>query len=240
MLLLCAWLTSHLRRELTSPLADPLIFLAKIANEGLLGPNLTLIPANTPAVPLSPLSPSDKLCRLLHLGADFLDAVAPNPHHPAVKQAAFLRRIREAGIGGRRSVMSAPGSPREGAVARQPALTAPQLGGTGGFSAAPPPPQHNGHVGMAPYQDFSLASSYDPSPLHSPPHGQLVDDPFSALLTGVSPSLFDASGATMGSGGFFGLEGGFEGVRWEDLESDMGLGFGAGAQGGRGFFGGDF
>ncbi|ORY88776.1 hypothetical protein BCR35DRAFT_301104 [Leucosporidium creatinivorum] len=221
----------------------PLIFLAKIANEGLLGPNLTLIPSSTAAVPLSPLAPNDKLCRLLQLGADFLDAVAPNPHHPAVKQAAFLRRIREAGIGGRRSVMSAPGSPREG-VRPQPPLTGPPLGGTNGFSVAPPPlhAQANGHTqgSMASYPDFSLATSYDPSPLHSPPQINQVDDPFSALLSGVSPSMFDASGAGGGGvGGFFGMDGGFGGaVRWEDMETDMGLGLGGGGgAGSRGFFG---
>lgn len=231
----------------------PLIFLAKIANEGLLGPNLDLSPPDRPAVPLSPMSPSDKLCRLLQLGADFLDTLAPNPAHPAVKQATFLRRIRDAGIGGRRSVISAPGSPRAGAatlqqpkggmaglptmahghVAANPAALV--HGGANGSSSS------NGqqttttanataaaHASMngtgpsamitAPLGDFSLASSYQPSPAQSPRHQsqQLVDDPFSALLSGVSPSFFDGSGGAEGLFGMPGFDAGFENMRWED------------------------
>ncbi|GAA5969911.1 hypothetical protein JCM11641_008082 [Rhodosporidiobolus odoratus] len=89
----------------------PLIFLAKLANEGLMRSDLTVIPAGSPPLPPSPMSPSDKLCRLFQLGADLLDAIAPNEHHPSVKQAAFLRKVWDAGISGRRSVTSAPSSP---------------------------------------------------------------------------------------------------------------------------------
>jgi hypothetical protein len=186
----------------------PLIFLAKLAGEGLLHSNLSLIPVHDPPVPLSPLSPSDKLCRLLQLGVDLLERVAPNPHHPAVKQAAFLRRIRDAGISGRRSVISAPGSPRGPPPSHPPQMN----GGSTGYSS-----NGNGQANatMQSYTDFALASSYEPSPMHSPQQ-PMVDDAFSALLSGVSPSLFD------GGQPFFGLEMGFEAVDWDGLERDMG------------------
>ncbi|KAK4704042.1 hypothetical protein P7C70_g2168, partial [Phenoliferia sp. Uapishka_3] len=145
-----------------------LIFLAKLANEGLLRSDLQLIPATSHPMPLSPLDPADKLCRLLLLGADALDALAPNEHHPAIKQAAFLRRIRDAGISGCRSVLSAPGSPHMGPTPRPfPPLNPPSLG-------------------------YSFAvDNLHTSPVHSP-H---ADNPFAALLGsgGVAPSAFGHS-----------------------------------------------
>lgn len=142
-----------------------LIFLAKLANEGLLRSDLQLIPAGSSPIPLTPLDSTDKLCRLLLLGADALDALAPNAHHPAIKQAAFLRRIRDAGISGSRGILSAPGSPHLGpsaAGSRAPSLHPPTL--------------------SYPF----AAASIDPSPVHSPQ----ADDPFASLLGGVSPSVF--------------------------------------------------
>ncbi|KAK4050151.1 hypothetical protein OIV83_003722 [Microbotryomycetes sp. JL201] len=209
----------------------PLIFLAKIANEGLLGTDLELLSPSKVPTPLSPMSPSDKLCRLLQLGADFLDAIAPSPFHPAVKQAAFLRRIRDAGISGRRSVISAPGSPRAGAASAPsrplgvlPDVLQSRSGGppvlsanTTSTSTTGDPHQqgqqhHSNTTGAsammtAPLSDFSLASSFQASPERSPPRHQsqqLPDDPFSALLSGVSPSFFDAAG---GAEGLFGMPG---------------------------------
>ncbi|KAL8286556.1 hypothetical protein RQP46_004573 [Phenoliferia psychrophenolica] len=142
-----------------------LIFLAKLANEGLLGGDLQLIAAGSSPIPLSPLDPTDKLCRLLLLGADALDAFAPNAHHPAIKQAAFLRRIRDAGISGSRGILSAPGSPHLAAVA-----------GSRGVPSLHHPPTLS----------YPFAASLDASPVHSP-HGE---DPFASLLGGVSPSVF--------------------------------------------------
>lgn len=139
-----------------------LIFLAKLANEGLLRSDLQLIPAGSPPISLAPLASTDKLCRLLQVGADALDALAPNEHHPAIKQAAFLRRIRDAGISGRRGVLSAPGSPHLGPTARLPSLH----------------PQ--------PTLSYPFAASMSHSPVHSPQN----DDPFASLLGGVSPSVF--------------------------------------------------
>ncbi|KAM0788143.1 hypothetical protein ACM66B_001308 [Microbotryomycetes sp. NB124-2] len=215
----------------------PLIFLAKIANEGLLGTDLELLSPSKGPAPLSPMSPSDKLCRLLQLGADFLDAISPSPFHPAVKQAAFLRRIRDAGISGRRSVISAPGSPRAGAAsapsrplgvlpdvlqARAGAAAAAFNNGSTVLSSSVHNNNNNNNstgasaMMTAPLSDFSLASSFQASPERSPPPprsnaaagGSTVDDPFSALLSGVSPSFFDAAG---GAEGLFGLPG-YDGI----------------------------
>lgn len=169
-----------------------LIFLAKLANEGLLRSDLELISAGTPPIPLSPLSPTDKLCRLLLLGGDILDALAPNPNHPAIKQAAFLRRVREAGIIGRKSMISAPGSPHHNP--HHP-------------TASPFPT-----IGGYPFATHSLATS----PVHSPQ----PDDSFAALLGGgggVSPSVFsDHSFFGIDVGGMG------SGVDWDGLERDMG------------------
>lgn len=264
----------------------PLIFLAKMANEGLLGPDITLVQAHTPIVPLAPLEPTDKLCRLLQLGADFLDAIAPNPAHPSVKQAAFLRRIREAGISGRRGVMgSAPGSPRalslHGPPPSSSAANAGQLHrdlasihrqqqqASGNFqqpfaSAAILTETSVDSTSRSTYHDFALASSYEPSPVHSPPGGTSLQyslnhrqhlsaphqphqsqqqrsdqsrhdssndtnaDPFSTLLGGAShgnggnENGLEHSHDTAASS-FFGLDGdgGFGGVKWDELEADL-------------------
>ncbi|GAA5904482.1 hypothetical protein JCM6882_008920 [Rhodosporidiobolus microsporus] len=265
----------------------PLIFLAKLANEGLLRSDLTVIPPGMPPLPPSPMSPNDKLCRLFQLGADLLDAIAPNPNHPSVKQAAFLRKVWDAGISGRRSVTSAPSSPKAGPVngAHQPIPPHLSLGAAAGRLAQlpspasippphpshtpqpptfpPPPPQHqqgnfpstiaaNGSAAAAlsSFPDFSLSTTYNPTPVHSPPfpptgaganghssatHPPLIpnggagggnlavaDDPFAALLSGVSPSLFDGGAG----GGFFSLDGG---VDWPDLGASGGT---PGPQGG--------
>ncbi|GAA6027872.1 hypothetical protein JCM8097_001758 [Rhodosporidiobolus ruineniae] len=132
----------------------PLIFLAKLANEGLLRPDLTVISPGSTPLPPAPMAPSDKLCRLFQLGADLLDAIAPNPFHPSVRQAAFLRKVWEAGVSGRRSVTSAPSSPRfpaqAGAQVNPPPLhldaAAAHLGSSSSsannplYSSIPPPP----------------------------------------------------------------------------------------------------
>ncbi|GAA5835795.1 hypothetical protein JCM11251_007428 [Rhodosporidiobolus azoricus] len=243
----------------------PLIFLAKLANEGLLHSDLTVIPPGTAPLPPSPMSPSDKLCRLFQLGADLLDAIAPNPNHPSVKQAAFLRKVWDAGISGRRSVTSAPSSPKNGPVngGQQPIPPHLSLGSAAADrlspASIPPPhpsltpqpptiphaPQHphqqqqasfaanvaaNGSAAAAlsSFPDFSLSQTYNPTPVHSPPfpatganghpagtvpHGHplpdgalnIGEDPFAALLSGVSPSLFDGAG-----GSFFSLDGGVD------------------------------
>ncbi|KAK4048593.1 hypothetical protein OIO90_005763 [Microbotryomycetes sp. JL221] len=238
-------------------LSYPLIFLAKIANEGLLSADSELLPLHRAQATLSPMSPSDKLCRLLQLGADFLDAIAPNAFHPAVKQAAFLRRIRDAGISGRRSVISAPGSPRAGAasVAPRALSVVPDIsqgrnghvldgdvmttGANGSSSAQQNLRGPTGSQAMmtAPLSDFSLASSFQASPEHSPRQqsqqpgggtgvgGVHQDDPFSALLSGVSPSFFDAAGGAEGLFGLPGYDGSAGGFGPSNFD-DFGLGQG--------------
>jgi len=263
-----------------------IIFLGKLANEGLLHPDLTVIDAGSPPLPPAPMSPDDRLCRLFQLGADLLDAIAPTPHHPAVRQAAFLRKVLDAAISGRRSSASAPSSPSlaaasgqgtvpplappalshelPSAAARQHEQRRPQAHGPLPPVLAPatvppppaPPPQHAHHPSSVPadgfsstiaangsaaaalsaYSDFSLSTSYQPTPMHSPPPQQLqqlqavhvhggvgsggsaahlapppavvAEDPFAALLSGVSPSMYDAGQS------FFALD---AGIDWSTL-----------------------
>ncbi|GJN87579.1 hypothetical protein Rhopal_000533-T1 [Rhodotorula paludigena] len=266
----------------------PLIFLAKLANEGLLRSDLTVIAHGSTPLPSTAMSPEDKLCRLFQLGADLLDAIAPNPHHPSVRQAAFLRKVWDAGISGRRSITSAPSSPRLGAQAGngpvppiQPQALSQQLQQTARAQAAqrsapqpptlappvlapatlPPPPQSaftaniaatgSAAAALSSYTDFSLSAAYQPTPIHSPPFGAqqgpsiqqavassqqagqslapaapLVEDPFAALLSGVSPSIFDAGQS------FFSLDGGID---WPSLNGGPLDGMGGGGSGGFSF-----
>ncbi|BGP14795.1 hypothetical protein JCM10213v2_002750 [Rhodosporidiobolus nylandii] len=268
----------------------PLIFLAKLANEGLLRSDLTVISAGSPPLPPSPMSPTDKLCRLFQLGADLLDAIAPNPHHPSVKQAAFLRKVWDAGISGRRSITSAPSSPKfagdaGGGTAQIPphislGVAAAALAHVPSPASMPPPhpalanahqhpPPHTAlqpptipppptaaaysgapsagalsqPYGVASPPDFSLSTAYNPTPMHSPPfpsHPRPQNphqpppqaDPFAALLSGVSPSLFE-SGA--GGSSFLNFDGAGD---WPDLGSGAGTPGGTGATGGSSGFGG--
>ncbi|GAA5949938.1 hypothetical protein JCM21900_005531 [Sporobolomyces salmonicolor] len=241
----------------------PLIFLAKLANEGLLHSDLTIIPAGSSPLPPSPMLPTDKLCRLFLLGADLLDAIAPNPHHPSVKQANFLRKVWDAAVSGRRSITSAPSSPRLNPTHYPPTMPPPQLPPAAllpqAQTAAPPrtaPPQHplpapqtsvaaiaasgSAAAALATYSDFSLSASYQPTPTQSPrvtavsaspgqPHS--AEDPFAALLSGVSPSIFD-DGQSL-----FSLDGGID---WSAIngEGAGGFGGGGGAPQGNGGFGG--
>ncbi|GAA5840863.1 hypothetical protein JCM9279_001244 [Rhodotorula babjevae] len=275
-----------------------IIFLGKLANEGLLRPDLTVIDAGSPPLPPTPMSPDDRLCRLFQLGADLLDAIAPTPHHPAVRQAAFLRKVLDAAISGRRSTASAPSSPslaptsRRGAIsplaphalphelqsaaARQHEQHRPPAHGPLPPVLAPatvppppaPPPQHAPHRSSVPingfsstiaadgsaaaalsaYGDFSLSTSYQPTPMHSPPSQQhqqhqhavlahavngsggstahlapppaIADDPFAALLSGVSPSLYDAGQS------FFALDAGIDWSTFGGAHDAHGLGQG--------------
>ncbi|GAA5946713.1 hypothetical protein JCM3765_000358 [Sporobolomyces pararoseus] len=193
----------------------PLIFLAKLANEGLLRSDLTVIPAETPTLAPSPMLPTDKLCRLFLFGADLLEAISPSLSHPARKQAAFLRKVWDAAVSGRRSVTSAPSSPRlvgSSTPTKFPhSLLNPGNASTSNGSTLPPqpptfpPPSLPIDSSSANNFDFSFSTSYQPTPQQSP---RLVPtaatDPFSALLNGVSPNSFD------GSDNFFSLDGGID------------------------------
>lgn len=167
----------------------PLIFLAKLVNDGLLRSDLTLIAAGSTLLPPAPMSPEDKLCRLFQLGADLLDAIAPNPHHPSVRQAAFLRKVWDAGISGRRAITSAPTSPRASAVGGHsdvpplhPQALAQHLQravterGTPGQSPlasnvaamAMPNLGSAAPASLSAHYDVALSSSYAPTPSQSP------------------------------------------------------------------------
>ncbi|GAA6000851.1 hypothetical protein JCM5350_000367, partial [Sporobolomyces pararoseus] len=76
----------------------PLVFLAKLVNEGLLTTNLKLLRHITPQ---PAWLYTQKLPRLLELGASFLDSIAPNSHHPARSQAQVLRTLIDTGVKGR-------------------------------------------------------------------------------------------------------------------------------------------
>jgi hypothetical protein len=196
----------------------PLIFLAKLANEGLLRSDLTVIPADSPPLAASPMLPTDKLCRLFLFGADLLEAISPSPSHPAKKQAAFLRKVWDAAVSGRRSVTSAPSSPRLGATTPSKfphsLLNPGNAEPVNGAALPPQPPTFpppalpiDSSSGSNNF-DFSFSTSYQPTPQQSPrlepvngASASTVIDPFSALLNGVSPSGFD------GSDNFFSLDG---------------------------------
>ncbi|GAA6058651.1 hypothetical protein JCM10212_004062 [Sporobolomyces blumeae] len=243
----------------------PLIFLAKLANEGLLDSDLTVIQPESPTLAASPMLPTDKLCRLFLLGADLLEAISPSPSHPAVKQASFLRKVREAAVSGRRSVTSAPSSPRlvsssaamaNGSTPQRfpasfPSPAAARQAGPSSASLVPqpptfPPPSAHGSSTAEPSRssyEFSLSTSYQPTPLGSPraaassstplPPGSsthvrplesstpVVEDPFSALLSGVSPN---GAGAFDGADPFLALDSGFD---WNLASTTSGNGEGS-------------
>ncbi|KAK4055928.1 hypothetical protein OIO90_002921 [Microbotryomycetes sp. JL221] len=79
----------------------PLILVTKMANAGLTICELECSPKIwemfTPGQPKK-LVPGSKLHRLLDLGADFLEAIAPTRTHPARKHSRMLRTILAAGL----------------------------------------------------------------------------------------------------------------------------------------------
>lgn len=106
----------------------------------------------------------DRLFRLFELGVELLRAIAPHPEHPAMRQAEFLKQIREAGLSGRRAVgYSRPGSPLNrynplppsSAEDLKPHTSANQLEQQG----TPAPPS----AGL-----YSFPPSYGPTPIGSP------------------------------------------------------------------------
>lgn len=84
--------------------------------QGLLTANLVLI--YTPTIQ-EPWLHTQKLPRLLELGASFLDAIALNPHHPARAQAQVLRALLESGIKGH---PPSPQLPRHAATVLSPVV----------------------------------------------------------------------------------------------------------------------
>ncbi|SGZ28758.1 BQ5605_C027g10440 [Microbotryum silenes-dioicae] len=192
----------------------PLIFLAKLANEGLLLSSFSVLAASTQPIPLAPLSPSDKLCLLLQLGANLLQAIAPHPSHPAIKQAAFLRKIREAGISGRKQTLSVPTSPKLSATTSVPVPMTTNLS-LSEHSTLTQPPSNLLPLSNGSYHDF-LSTTWNPSPIGSPRHvDHVIEDPFGALLSGVEPGMMFASGQR----DLFGFETGLTSADWGGLDA---------------------
>ncbi|GAA5982132.1 hypothetical protein JCM10908_004753 [Rhodotorula pacifica] len=73
----------------------PLVFLAKLVNDGILTTNLDLL---RDPQPQPPWQYTQKLPRLLELGAAFLDAVGTCEEHPSHAQAQVVRTLLETGI----------------------------------------------------------------------------------------------------------------------------------------------
>ncbi|KDE02979.1 hypothetical protein MVLG_06513 [Microbotryum lychnidis-dioicae p1A1 Lamole] len=192
----------------------PLIFLAKLANEGLLLSSFSVLAALTQPIPLAPLHPSDKLCLLLQLGANLLHAIAPHPSHPAIKQAAFLRKIREAGISGRKQTLSVPTSPKLSATTSVPVPMTTNLS-LSEHSTLTQPPSNLLPLSNGSYHDF-LSTTWNPSPIGSPRHvDHVIEDPFGALLSGVEPGMMFASGQR----DLFGFETGLTSADWDGLDA---------------------
>lgn len=63
--------------------------------QGILTADLELLPT---AAPQPPFSMRDKLPRLLELGAQFLNAIAPSMHHVAKQQSRLLNSLLQAGF----------------------------------------------------------------------------------------------------------------------------------------------
>ncbi|GJN88921.1 hypothetical protein Rhopal_001892-T1 [Rhodotorula paludigena] len=110
----------------------PLVFLSKLVNEGLLTTNLTLLRS---PIPQPAWQYTQKLPRLLELGAAFLDAVATNTQHPSRAQANVVRTLLDTGVKGRlpspliggaqRSSLEggSPGGPSHAATVMSPSPT---------------------------------------------------------------------------------------------------------------------
>ncbi|GAA5904991.1 hypothetical protein JCM6882_002413 [Rhodosporidiobolus microsporus] len=208
----------------------PLVFLSKLVNEGLLTTNLTLIRTPTPQ---PAWLYTQKLPRLLELGAAFLDAIAPNPYHPAKSQAQVLRTLLDTGIRGRLpSPMSGNGSgnnppspvgPTNSATVMSPSPTAPPLpfippqpasypDASGAWPGPPPTQQQQQQQQPQPYS-FPPTSGPTPPPPGPPAPPVLVpgmDEALGSVLNDFEPLFSDATGGFWEWGGFnaAGLPGG--------------------------------
>ncbi|BGP45739.1 hypothetical protein JCM10450v2_001569 [Rhodotorula kratochvilovae] len=201
----------------------PLILLAKLADEGLVHADLTVPAPGTRPRPPARMQPEDKLCRLLELGAELLEAIAPSPAHPSRGQAAFLRKVRAArlapaGAAGEASQLSS-GTGVPPPPASLPSFAIPA-------SALPPLPhqQYPPHQQQAQQQPFladspssafspfapsasgaaeslSLSAAYQPTPLNSPPFPAMDTGGAMLSLDALSlPGLMSVDGWSGGAG----------------------------------------
>ncbi|GAA5834674.1 hypothetical protein JCM11251_003628 [Rhodosporidiobolus azoricus] len=193
----------------------PLVFLSKLCNEGLITTNLTLLRTPTPQ---PPWQYTQKLPRLLELGAAFLDAIAPNPYHPAKSQAQVLRTLLDTGIRGRLPSPQNPNNPpsptgpTNAATVMSPSPSAQALpfippqpavypDSTGAWAGAPPPPQ--------PSQQYSFPPTSGPTPPPAPRAAPPVlvpgmDEALGSVLNDFEPYFAEPSGGFWEWGGFSG------------------------------------
>ncbi|GAA5891090.1 hypothetical protein JCM8208_003159 [Rhodotorula glutinis] len=191
---LCKWATDSLTCVM---FAYPLIMLNQLAEEGLVLGDLSVIALGASPSQPKPMSADDKLCRLLALGAELLEAVAPNPVHPARGQAAFLRKVRQARIAPSSEDPTPQMSPRGRASASTAGVEHPHLSTAAHDSLGP-------STAFLPYASTaavdSLAMAYQPTPLNSPPF------PATTPLTGMSgvPLNLDALPGLLAGDGWMG------------------------------------
>jgi hypothetical protein len=132
-----------------------------------------------------------KLPRLLELGADFFDAVAPTPYHPAKRHASVLRTMLKVGISSREGPMAE-------AEERLPHASAGLPDPNTSVATVQDPPSNNPPDFS--YDDFDL-------PL------QVLSDPGKALasvLDGISPEIFGNQASFEG----IGFGGQIDGMDW--------------------------
>ncbi|GAA5940213.1 hypothetical protein JCM1841_004893 [Sporobolomyces salmonicolor] len=124
----------------------PLVFLSRLVNEGLLTTNLKLLRHPTPQ---PAWLYTQKLPRLLELGAAFLDAIAPNNvHHPARAQAQVVRNLLDTGVKGRIPTPVPAGPTNAATVMSPPTSMTPQL------ATQPQPPPQQQHQ-QQPYVTYA-------------------------------------------------------------------------------------
>ncbi|GAA5855289.1 hypothetical protein JCM8547_009019 [Rhodosporidiobolus lusitaniae] len=190
----------------------PLVFLAKLVNEGLLTTNLTIIRRPTPQ---PAWLYTQKLPRLLELGAAFLDAIATNAHHPSRSQAHVLRTLLDTGIRGRiptptdapPAYQTSPSAPRNAATVISPSPTVSSLPYIPPQPASypdtvPPPGGWPGGPPGGPLQQPGYAfpptnGTTPPGSVPAPPPGLVpgMDEALGTVLNDFEPLFGDANGA---------------------------------------------
>ncbi|GEM07663.1 C6 transcription factor [Rhodotorula toruloides] len=180
--------------------AFPMTFLTKLIGEGLVTPNLVV---NRNPTPQPPWLYTQKLPRLLELGAAFLDAVATNDLHPSHAQANVVRMLLETGVKGRLpsptannsnislagpAASFAPGQTPQHRVQQVPAAYPPAAPPSWSTSQPPAPGQVYG-------TGAGIYSSIPPNSNPTPPTASAVpgmDDALGLVLNDFEP-LFGES-----------------------------------------------
>ncbi|KAK4334077.1 Zn(2)-C6 fungal-type domain-containing protein, partial [Rhodotorula toruloides] len=179
--------------------AFPMTFLTKLIGEGLMTANLVV---NRTPTPQPPWLYTQKLPRLLELGAAFLDAVATNDLHPSRAQANVVRMLLETGVKGRlpsptannapislagAAASFAPGQAQQQRVQQAPAAYPPAAPPSWSTSQPPPPGQVYG-------AGAGIYATVPPNSNPTPPTASAVpmDDALGLVLNDFEP-LFGES-----------------------------------------------